>query len=162
MKKVIILIIILSVSLTSCASAERADINIFIERYNNISESAILKENFQITTENDLKCYSVITDKNVILTLKSNKLCEIYECTISTSNDNYSENFNKISIASLMALTECDKQTAENTMSQAKYNNTVLEDYEIITNTDIVQASVIIRKSDKGTLIEKTLKENLK
>lgn len=162
MKKVIILMIMLSVSLTSCTSSDSTDINKFIERYNNISEFAIIKENFQITTESDLKCYSVITDKNVILTLKSNKSCEINECIISTSNDNYSENFSEISIATLLALTECDKQTAEQVISQSRNNNTVLKDYDIITITDNVQTSVIIRKSDKSTFAEKTLKEFLK
>jgi uncharacterized protein YhaN len=162
MKKAILMISIIIISLTSCTSTDSADINVFIERYNKISEISILKENIHITTENDQKYYSVFPDKNTILRLKANKDCEIIECIITTSGNNYSKYLTEISMATLIAITDCDKSTAEQIFSDTQKNNTVLNDYEVIRNTDNVQLSIIIKKTDNKTTNDKTLTEYIK
>lgn len=162
MKKAILMISIIIISLTSCTSTDSADINVFIERYNKISEISILKENIHITTENDQKYYSVFPDKNIILRLKANKDCEIIECIITTSGNNYSKTLTEISMATLIAITDCDKSTAEQIFSDTQKNNTVLNDYEVIRNTDNVQLSIIIKKTDNKTTNNKTLTEYIK
>ena len=162
MKKAILMISIIIISLTSCTSTDSADINVFIERYNKISENSILKENIHITTENDQKYYSVFPDKNTILRLKANKDCEIIECIITTSGNNYSKTLTEISMATLIAITDCDKSTAEQIFSDTKNNNIILNDYEVIRNTDNVQLSIIIKKTDNKTINDKTLTEYVK
>lgn len=160
MKKIkLILTIILLLTFTSCSSTDKADINEFIKRYNNISEYAILKEEMNLHFKNELVLYSIGISDSIILTIASNKNCEITECTISTLTDNPNNFFDDKCINTLIALTHCDKTTAEKIINESFKRTVSISNYEISTIKDNLQITVIIRNCTKNEGIKPTLKE---
>lgn len=157
----IILAIFIIVSLTSCTSTDKQDINEFIKRYNKISESAISKESFLAVKENKLIKHSIILQKNTILTLVSNENCEINECAITALNENLNNMFTDNCINILRTICHCDEITADKLISESKDKEINTDNYKIMTNHDKLQTTVIITINKKDDSFNKTLKESL-
>lgn len=156
----IILAIFIIVSLTSCTSTDKADVNEFIKRYNNISEYTISKENFIIKKESEQTKHSVVLQGKVILTLVSDENNEIKEYSISVSNNN-NNRFIENCICVLRTIYSCDIPTAEQLILRSYNEEIYIDNYKIKTNYDNLQTTSIITHNEYNKYSSKTLKEKL-
>lgn len=160
--KIYVLLLILTISLTSCSSSDNVDVNEFIDRYNSVSETSILKENITVTEMNQNTLHHILINKNIIVTLKTDSNCEINECSITSSDRNSIMIFDNVCTYSLISLTGCNELNADKAINEAFDTSNTFGDYEIYNHSDNIQMTVIIRQLTDNYNLNPTLKEHIK
>lgn len=154
--------LLIIVLLTACVNQKQLNIDEFLKKYNEISESELRSSMFDISADNEQFIYSRI-ENGVLLCLYSEKDGEIIQCTV-TAKRGSEKSFNSLCLSITEAFTGLSAEESEKLFKSpgisGRYKLTI-NDYGIGKTMILNRADNELNTNDLPTLKRKVKEEDI-